>query len=468
MSKKTVLVATIILCGMFAALFFILSGGDTTPAEGAVAGNEGSWNAGHINAFQEGTGVWVLTSTEASKYDQDDLPDDCYHSQQVTVGGLSATTSVGCSGTDYDVYQQTQHSWSAAPPERLSPGEMLRITSTASVEGTFGSIGLGGGASSWVRIDLVPGGGPYPGAGWASATEETTPASAVSEFTIPSGSEGGLMLVMLQMQSGAGSGQTTYTYEWQETATGATVAPTVTEPIAPAETAVPRPTPEPLEPCDTGADAGARFSSISKEVEVFPESDPGAIFSAKPNTVLHVDDHVLTGEESHAVITFADLSTLFMKEESEVIIDCPGLRSNRIDYRKGTFWLKVKKLVLGDAIEAKTNLATFGIKGTTFVAEVTDEATTLKVIEGEVEFTSLATGEAVMVATGETVTATAEGLSEMTTFDVAAEAALWNVDGENGNGASLTLVVGVIVVAAIAVVGVAAGFILVRKRKQTI
>jgi len=413
------------------------------------------------------SGGWVLKSTEASKYDEDNDPNDCYSGSEVTVAGLSATTYVRCSGTDYDVYQQTQHSWSAAPPEGLAPGEMLRITSTASVEGTFGSIGLGGGGSSWVRIDLVPGGGPYPGTGWASATEENTPASAVSEFSIPSGSEGGLMLVMLNLQSGAGSGQTTYTYEWEETAPGATAAPTSTEPIAPTETTAPRPTPRPLEPCSTppGADSGARFSEISKEVEVWPDSDPGAIFSAKPNTVLHVDDHVLTGEESHAVITFADLSTLFMKAESEVIIDCPELRSNRVDYRKGTFWLKVKKLILGDAIEVKTNLVTLGIKGTTFVTKVTDEATTLKVIEGEVEFTSLVTGEGVMVAAGESVTATADGLSEKGAFDVEAESASWKLSG--GDGFPVLLVLGAIVVGAIALVSVA-GLIFVRKRKQAI
>ena len=210
-----------------------------------------------------------------------------------------------------------------------------------------------------------------------------------------------------------------------------------------------------------------RTESVSAEVEVFPESDPGAIFSAKPTTVLRVDDHVLTGERSHAVITFADLSTLQMKEESEIIISCPELRSSRVDYRKGTLWLKVKKLILGDAIEAKTNLAAMGIYGTTLVTEVTDEATTLKVLDGDVEFTSLATGEGVMVAAGETVTATAEGLSEKGTFDVEAESASWNL-AEGGDGLPGLLVLSVIVAGAIALVSVAARLIFGRKRGQAI
>lgn len=159
------------------------------------------------------SGGWVLKGSETYK-EVPDYEGDCYHSQEVTIAGLSATTSRRCSGTDYDVYQQTEHSWSAAPPERLAPGETLTITSTVTSQGTFGSIALSGGGSSWVRIYLEPGGGPYPGGVWASV-EENDSTSAVSEFTIPSGSEGGLMWVTLALSSWAGSGGTTYTYEWQ-------------------------------------------------------------------------------------------------------------------------------------------------------------------------------------------------------------------------------------------------------------
>lgn len=438
------------LAGIVALAVAISAGIASTPS-GAGAG-----------IASASSGGWVLKGSETHK-EAPDHPGDCYSGQEVTIAGLSATTYVRCTSTGptYDVYQRSQHSWSAAPPERLAPGEVLRISSTTSVEGTFHTVGMGGGASTWVRIDLVPGGGPYPGAGWANATEENTTVSADSEFSIPSGREGGLMLVTLRLQGVAGSGQTTYTYEWQGTASGATPGPTGTGRIDPTETTAPRPTEEPLGPCHTppGADSGARFSSISKEVEVFPESDPGAIFSAKPNTVLRVDDHVLTGEESHAVITFADLSTLAIKEESEIVIDCPELRSNRVDYRRGTFWLKVKKLILGDAIEVKTNLVTMGIRGTTLVTEVTDDATTLKVLEGNVEFTSLATGETVMVGAGETVSATAGGLSEKGTFDVEAESALWPLEGGDGLPA-LVIVAGVFVLVSLA------GLIFARQRKQ--
>jgi hypothetical protein len=166
----------------------------------------------------EATPVWVLTSTEPSKQVLD-YEGDCYHSQDVTIAGLTATTFARCTNSQVDVWSRSNHSWSAAPPERLAPGETLKITSTASVEGTYLSgANLGSGLpATWVSIYLYPGGGPYPGGEWASAGEEGAPSvSAVSEFSIPSGGPGVLMKVFLQVQGPGGSGMMTYTYEWGE------------------------------------------------------------------------------------------------------------------------------------------------------------------------------------------------------------------------------------------------------------
>ncbi len=380
-------------------------------------------------AGQNDTGIWVLKDAVPSQSSPAEAPDSCYNSHEVTVSGLSATTFAKCSwpSPPVDVWNQTQHSWSMAPPQQLSPGETLQITSTVSTEGTYRSNGLSGGGSSWVRIDLVPGGGPYPGAVWAGVYEGDPANSAVSEFSIPSGSDGSLMLVSLSFSGPGGSGATTYTYQWQGPDGTAAQPPPTTG--SPATVTAPAAEPEGHERClDEGEDAEARFSVISKVVEVFPESDPGAIYSAKPNSVLNVCDHVMTGEDSHTIITFSDLSTLMVGAESEIIIASPGLQSSRIDVRKGSLWLDFKKAVLGDAIEIRSNLAVTGIKGTTIVLEVSDGADVLKVIEGEVEFTSLTTGQTAAVFGGETISATSDGLSDTTTFDVAAESKLWEQD----------------------------------------
>ena len=69
--------------------------------------------------------------------------------------------------------------------------------------------------------------------------------------------------------------------------------------------------------------------------------------------------------------------------------------------------------------------AVAGIKGTTFVVSNTAEVSSIKVIEGTVEFKSLATGKIEIVGAGEKVAATSAGLSPKEQFDVSAESAAW-------------------------------------------
>lgn len=163
------------------------------------------------------SGQWVLKSTEPTT--RKDPTSGCYNSPEVTVSGLSGTTSTRCTwpSPKVDVVSQTQHSFSAAPPQVLKPGDRLRITATVSVTGNFSSANLGTSGVSGVRIDLIPGGGPYPGGAAAQASEGATK-SATSDFTIPAGGKRGDKLV-LSYEFHAGnaslSGVTRYTYEWQ-------------------------------------------------------------------------------------------------------------------------------------------------------------------------------------------------------------------------------------------------------------
>ncbi|MBN2112681.1 MAG: FecR domain-containing protein [Acidimicrobiia bacterium] len=229
-------------------------------------------------------------------------------------------------------------------------------------------------------------------------------------------------------------------------------------------------TPEPFAGwprCTGGGDSGARFSSISRIVEVFPDADPDAIISAKPSTVLNVCDHVVTGEESSAVISFSDLSTILMRAEAEVVIVAPPSesRGGTLEALGGRIMMNIQKVLSGEPIEVKTNWATVGIKGTTLVIEVSAGGEVVKVIEGAVEVTGLATGDTVLVSGGETVTATAQGISVAAPFDAAAEAALWEEDfgvgaepgTEPGGGSSLLilLLIGGFVLVAAAGGGVA-------------
>jgi ferric-dicitrate binding protein FerR (iron transport regulator) len=91
----------------------------------------------------------------------------------------------------------------------------------------------------------------------------------------------------------------------------------------------------------------------------------------------------------------------------------------------GIIWSNVKKLVKDGTFEVEISQAVCGIKGTTFVLSDDGKTSTIKVIEGVVEYKSKATGKSVLVKQGEMATATSNGLGAVKSFDVAAEKKIW-------------------------------------------
>ncbi len=163
-------------------------------------------------------------------------------------------------------------------------------------------------------------------------------------------------------------------------------------------------------------DSNARFSSISGEVEVRHDNDTKWNF-AKLDTVLYVFDHVKTGEESQAIIGFADLSTFLLKAESEIVVTTPPKKDSKLRLVGGNILANVKKMIKDGTMEVETSQAVAGIKGTRFAISDNGIESQLQVAEGTVEFRSKVDGSVVMVNAGETVTATASGFKEKTTFD---------------------------------------------------
>ena len=98
---------------------------------------------------------------------------------------------------------------------------------------------------------------------------------------------------------------------------------------------------------------------------------------------------------------------------------------SKIKLIAGTIWGNFKRMLKDQPLEVDMSQAVAGIKGTTFVVSDTGSTSSLKVIEGTVAFTSTATGQAVSVSAGQTVTADKVGLSAVTSFDVTAESADW-------------------------------------------
>jgi tetratricopeptide (TPR) repeat protein len=172
-------------------------------------------------------------------------------------------------------------------------------------------------------------------------------------------------------------------------------------------------------------DSGARFSDLSGQVDIRPGNKENAWKTAEIKTIPCVCDHVRTGEDSCAIISFADMTTFVMKPETEIILDTPPTKDARTKLVSGRIWENVKKMIREGSMEVEMSQAVAGIKGTTIVCEETGSSSTLKVLEGTARFTSKATGEDILVSAGEMVTATESSISAPQSFDVDAENASW-------------------------------------------
>jgi len=206
--------------------------------------------------------------------------------------------------------------------------------------------------------------------------------------------------VMLRYRTWPLSGMTPVSGEgWQSVGTECAWSEGLADPApeAPGEPAVGSFPPSP----DAGVDSGARFSVISREVEIYPRANPDDRRYATEKTVIHVDDVIVTGENSLAVISFADLSTLKVEAESAVLIPSSPPEVTKLQLVAGRLWMNVKKLIRGEPIEVRSNHCTLGVKGTTFECESTADHDDVLVIEGLVTVTHRYTREERSVGAGQ-------------------------------------------------------------------
>ena len=173
-------------------------------------------------------------------------------------------------------------------------------------------------------------------------------------------------------------------------------------------------------------DSGARFSGISGEVYIWHYDEyRGDAQAAKLDMVIYVEDHVLTGERSSAIISFMDMTTFIMKPETEIIIPSPAAKESLMKLVVGNLLINVKRMIEGKTLDVEMGQAVSGTKGTIYVAEERNGISRLKVIEGEVEFRSKATGETQIIKAGEQIYADKSGLGPKTTFDIQEELKSW-------------------------------------------
>lgn len=197
-------------------------------------------------------------------------------------------------------------------------------------------------------------------------------------------------------------------------------------------TSLPKPTPLPTyKPSGTKRrDAGSRFSDLSGQVEVFHYDyekqewdEQGDV--CKIDTILYVDDKIVTGEDSEAVISFSDMTTFHMRAESAIILDPPPERTSKITLLMGNILVNIKKMIKDGTMEVHMSQAVLGIKGTMLVCRETGTSSEISVLEGAVEIRHRATGKVQTIKAGQTLVATTEGFNPIKEFDAGKERATW-------------------------------------------
>ncbi len=176
------------------------------------------------------------------------------------------------------------------------------------------------------------------------------------------------------------------------------------------------------------------FTDLSGEVIVEyedGEEDFGADFyigsNEKNRKVIPPGSTIKTGKDSYVVVNFGDSADFVLGPNSTLKIKKP--EHGFFDTQKGQVLINIKKniaqMIKEGSLDVTMNQAVAGRKGTTAVFIEEDGISTVKVLEGEISFKSISTGEVKSVLPGETISANKEGLSQLTKFSVEGELEQW-------------------------------------------
>jgi hypothetical protein len=147
-----------------------------------------------------------------------------------------------------------------------------------------------------------------------------------------------------------------------------------------------------------GTKPNAIFEDIRGKVEI--QSEPGGVWqtvSAQTEIVLAAGTALRTSSDAHALIRYYDGAKTEVFGDTTVSIESldlaekVGTAKMVVKMLKGVAVYLVEKDRIGQ-FEVRTDTAVAAIKGTIFKVEVVDGATTLKVREGVVAFSTI-TGE---------------------------------------------------------------------------
>jgi hypothetical protein len=237
----------------------------------------------------------------------------------------------------------------------------------------------------------------------------------------PAGSEGDTLEIKVYMSFGHKM-ETRYIYEWKEASETEQEQPKPT-PSDETPTATTQPYTETLpEGC---VDSGIRFSDLAGEVLIRPHDDILAWDMAELGMVVCNMDHIKTSYDSIAFLSLRDMSTLSIRPECEVIVDVISEEESKIALLAGKVWVNVKKMLKDGEMNIEMSQAVAGIKGTTFILEETGSTSTVKVLEGTVEFTPYGQSP-IIVSDEETVSVTNGIAGSIEKFSIEEELNNWD------------------------------------------
>ncbi|MCW4047908.1 MAG: FecR family protein [Candidatus Bathyarchaeota archaeon] len=122
---------------------------------------------------------------------------------------------------------------------------------------------------------------------------------------------------------------------------------------------------------------------------------------------------IKTAEAEGASFTLAETTAIQMKPNTLIEIQASTANSQKLQLTQGEFTATVRNLTEGAALQVEMSQAVATVKGTVFTVSETGSESKLTVHEGVVTFTSKTNGVSVDITGGQSVTATAAGLSDI-------------------------------------------------------
>ncbi|HAE38741.1 MAG TPA: hypothetical protein DCG57_08895 [Candidatus Riflebacteria bacterium] len=174
-----------------------------------------------------------------------------------------------------------------------------------------------------------------------------------------------------------------------------------------------------------------RFGDLHGEVNVRQNSeDDDAYVFAELKTSLKHDDRIRTLPKSGAILSFSDMTTFVMKEDTVIVLDIANERESKVGLVAGNVWVNLKKMVADGSMEVEMAQAVAGIKGTniTCSSDPRSQEDRVAVMRGQARVRVKETGEEFIVEEGEEIVIKKDAKPEKIQIDIQAEQSKWEED----------------------------------------